>query len=496
MIASHIRWIGHDDVIPLGERLGLFEHAHDFAVRLAKEKLAAEILRLDGAAGEGDGPFVETRLDEGAEVLRLLELVEQLQHRLIEEVAQPEGVDVVAQLVFREAHVAQLDDAGPDEVFRLEEATGLFPGLEDEGQLGELGGAGADFQPVQIMPQDEAGNIARRVAFLLVDEIQKIECVGEHVPAAHGGIEQSNILGLGNAEKIGLRLALDVVGHVLAQPGAWAIEQPEAAEGVLHKVANDPVRSEELGDGGNILGGHGTLASHDGVFFLRDVELVEPAEDFDFIPIRLLAAAYELPDHGVGVQEVIRQQEECGIIQLAEDIGQDAVQLLTLGQEECAVELLIAVARELEADHFVAVQRGERDMLGLLQNLRHAAAQRIAENAVAMVEITVQLHVAKRHETIEPSVGHGLHDLREPLGLDPLQELLAKRHIRAGKWLTTDERHISRLGDLLHAAGLNPQKPGPPGHGLDKRGAGGGSVVFELGGVHLIWMRSFLAMAS
>jgi hypothetical protein len=65
-----------------------------------------------------------------------------------------------------EAHVAQFDDAGPDEVIRLEEAAGLFPGLEDEGQLGELGGAGADFQPVQIVPQDEGGYLGGRVAFL------------------------------------------------------------------------------------------------------------------------------------------------------------------------------------------------------------------------------------------------------------------------------------------------------------------------------------------
>ena len=96
--------------------------------------------------------------------------MEQPEHGLIEEVAQPEGADVVAQLVFREAHVAQLDDAGPDEVFRLEESTGLFPGLEDEGQLGELSGAGANLQPVQVVPQDEGGNLVGRVAFLLVDE--------------------------------------------------------------------------------------------------------------------------------------------------------------------------------------------------------------------------------------------------------------------------------------------------------------------------------------
>ena len=92
-----------------------------------------------------------------------------------------------------------------------------------------------------------------------------------------------------------------------ARQEAGAIEQPEAARGVLHKVADDPVQSEKLGDGGDILGEHGAFASHEGVFFLRDVELVKPAEDFDFLPIRLLAAAHELADHGVGVQEVIRQ---------------------------------------------------------------------------------------------------------------------------------------------------------------------------------------------
>ena len=183
-------------MIPLGERLGLFEHAQDFEVRLAQEELAAEVLRLDGAADVGDGPFVEARLDERAEVLRLLVLVEQPEDGLIEEVAQPEGVDVVAQLVFREAHVAQLGDAGPDEVFGLEEATGLFPGLEDEGQLGELGGAGADLQPVQIVPQDERGDLAGRVAFLLVDEGEQVECLGEHVTGADCGINKPDFFRL------------------------------------------------------------------------------------------------------------------------------------------------------------------------------------------------------------------------------------------------------------------------------------------------------------
>lgn len=112
----------------------------------------------------------------------------------MEEVAQSESADVVAQLVFREAHLAQFDDGGPDDVFGLEEAAGLFSRLEDEGQLGELRGAGADLQAVEIVPQDEGGNLGGDVAFLLVDEIEEVEGVGEHVTAADGRIQKSNLL--------------------------------------------------------------------------------------------------------------------------------------------------------------------------------------------------------------------------------------------------------------------------------------------------------------
>ena len=66
-------------MILLGESLGLFEHVQDFEVRLAQEELATEILRPDGAAGVGDGSLIKTRLNERAEVLRFLELMEQLE---------------------------------------------------------------------------------------------------------------------------------------------------------------------------------------------------------------------------------------------------------------------------------------------------------------------------------------------------------------------------------------------------------------------------------
>ena len=451
MGAAHIRRIGHDDVIPLGERLGLFEHAQDFEVRLAQEELAAEVLRLDGAAGAGDGPFVEARLDERAEVLRLLELVEQPEHGLIEEVAQPEGVDVVAQLVFREAHVAQLDDAGPDEVFGLEEATGLFPGLEDEGQLGELGGAGADLQPVQIVPQDEGGYLGGRVAFLLVDVGEQVEGVGEHVSAADGGIAQADFLGFGDFEEVvrrtagGILFALDVVGHVLAQPGAGAIQQPETAKGVLDEVADDPVRGEELGDGGDVLGGHGALAGHDLVLPLGDVELVEPAEDLDIGPLPVAAVLVadlgaEAVDDGVLGEEVIGQEQLGLVVEFLKEVRQQGVVKPAGGEDEVAIDFALriragsgggdATVEEVIEPGGVGVGLqlfGQGSGAGQLEQLRlclRRAGRR--EDASAKRMPAAGIHEAERGEAVEPGVGDALN---EP-GAVGLRELSQRGHLR------------------------------------------------------------------
>ena len=48
--------------------------------------------------------------------------------------------------------------------------------------------------PYRLCCRISAGDLGRRVAFLLVDRVEQIEGVGEHVPAAHGGIEQPDFL--------------------------------------------------------------------------------------------------------------------------------------------------------------------------------------------------------------------------------------------------------------------------------------------------------------
>ena len=86
---------------------------------------------------------------------------------------------------------------------------------------------------MQIVPQDEGGNLGRRVAFLRVDECEQVECVGEHVAATNRGIDQADFFRFGKFQEVGLRFAFNVVGHVLAKPRGGPIQQPEPAKGVL-----------------------------------------------------------------------------------------------------------------------------------------------------------------------------------------------------------------------------------------------------------------------
>ena len=179
---------------------------------------------------------------------------------------------------------------------------------------------------------------------------------------------------------------------------------------------------EELGDGGDVLGGHGALAGHDGVLFLGDVELVEPAEDFHLLPVLRVAAGDELADDGVGMQEIVRQQQDGGVVQLAEDIGQDEVQLGALGEQQHTVEFLIAIAIQLEANDLLAVEALDRDVFGVLEDFRQRSALRMAEHPVAVIKVAiVQLHEAQRYEAVEPGVGHGLHGRAEAVTLDDFQ---------------------------------------------------------------------------
>ena len=133
----------------------------------------------------------------------------------------------------------------------VEEGTLPGPSLHGEGEGGKRSGARVDLGAVEVVGEDQPRDVGRGVALFLVDGVEQVERVGEHVAGATGGVDDFDLLGLGDLEEVGLVVDRgDVVGHLLAQMRAGAVEQPEATKRVLDEVADDPVRSEELGGGG------------------------------------------------------------------------------------------------------------------------------------------------------------------------------------------------------------------------------------------------------
>ena len=63
----------------------------------------------------------------------------------------------------------------------------------------------------------------------------------------------------------------------------WDTSPTTAAQAILHQIFHDPVGREELRGGGNVLALHDL--ANDLVFLLRDVKLIQPADDLDFLPV-------------------------------------------------------------------------------------------------------------------------------------------------------------------------------------------------------------------
>ena len=109
------------------------------------------------------------------------------------------------------------------------------------------------------------------------------------------------------------------------------------------------MRGEELGDGGDVLGGHGALAGHDLVLPLGDVELVEPAEDLDIGPLPVAAVLVadlgaEAVDDGVLGEEVIGQEQFGLVVEFLEEVRQQGVVETAGGEDEVAIDFALGVS--------------------------------------------------------------------------------------------------------------------------------------------------------
>ena len=122
----------------------------------------------------------------------------------------------------------------------------------------------------------------------------------------------------------------------------------------------------------------------------------------------------------------------------------------------------------------------------MLKNLWLVLSLGMTQNAVAVVQVTMQFHVTYGYEAIEPRIGQYLHDLLEAVAPDPFFQALARSRYLAGKGMCPDQGHIALLYNRLNAFGCQAVKRCSPGYRRDKIAPGLLGIGFELVAIHAV----------
>ena len=122
----------------------------------------------------------------------------------------------------------------------------------------------------------------------------------------------------------------------------------------------------------------------------------------------------------------------------------------------------------------------------MLKDLWLVPALGMTQNAVAVLQVTVQFHVTYGCEAVEPRISHRLHDLFEVVAPDLFFQALARfRHI-AGKSARPNQGHIALLYNRLNAFGSQAVERCPVGYRCDEIAPCFLGISFECVAIHVV----------
>lgn len=206
------------------------------------------------------------------------------------------------------------------------------------------------------------------------------------------------------------------------------VEQPQTANRVLHQIADDPVRGEELGRGGDLVGA-GLLvpleAGEDLVLAFGDVELVEPADHLDVLAVLDREGLDRRGPHRAVGQQVAGHEQAREAAVGGEHEGHGPVPEGAVGGQDQPVGLALRVVAgqgsvEQAGDAFHLRRAGEDigvelAAFGRRQHCRLAARSARLGRDDGRGRAPVGVHEAQGDDPVEPCVGLLLDDAPSPL---------------------------------------------------------------------------------
>ena len=246
-----------------------------------------------------------------------------------------------------------IDVAG---VFAVEDAAIVLPGLHHHGKISQLIGAIVNVQTVEVVFQNALGGIPLAVTHAFVDLHQHVKGIDQNMPGTHTGVNEGQVFRaqggvlLADRRQLCLHLRLlrgfvQIVLPVFPQVAVRVTLHPQAAKAVFHHVADDPVRSEQLGHRRDFLLGDLAVLFKSSFLRLGVVVLVQPADDLHLTALLDVEVLFrdivgQLVHHALLIHHRKVQQDFGVVGGFFKQTGQDLIQRIALLDEQKAEQLV------------------------------------------------------------------------------------------------------------------------------------------------------------
>ena len=193
------------------------------------------------------------------------------------------------------------------------------------------------------------------------------------------------------------------------------VQHPQPAKRVLHQIFHNPVRGEQLRGGGNVLRRHLLVLAQPFehlVLFLRNVELVKPADYLDIGASLDRHHFAKLGQNGGGREQIIRHQQFGEVGDTLEHEGHGAMPVVAGRHQQQAVGFIFRImarrASVQQRPHHIAGVFGDDGLVehtgaGIGQNLRAGLPFGGGDHPDPV--IVVHIHELQGGEAVEPGVG-------------------------------------------------------------------------------------------
>ncbi len=135
---------------------------------------------------------------------------------------------------------------------------------------------------------------------------------------------------------------MDIILHLLIQPGMGTVKHPEPAKRVLNHVPDNPLRSKELGHCRDLVYGVLFLGFYQDIFLLGDIVLVYPPDGFGLLPVILADYRVQVRKQRLGMKQPVREEEFGIVLYRLEEKGHRFVKKVTEPQEQVPEEFFIS----------------------------------------------------------------------------------------------------------------------------------------------------------